>query len=47
MSIEQAIKELKKEYERAKNLSYVHNPVAFALYAVWKKADRAKVKKEG
>lgn len=39
MSIDDAITALEAEYERAKNLSFVRNPVAFALYQVWKKAD--------
>ena len=40
MTIEKAIKILNKEYERAKGLSFVRNPVAYALYQVWKIADR-------
>ena len=38
-SIEKAIKLLTKEYERAKRLSFVRNPVAYALYQVWKMSD--------
>ena len=44
MTLEQAIELLRKEYERAKNLEYVKKPLAWALYQVWKKADRAKMK---
>ena len=34
-------KEIKhKEYARAITLDFVHNPVAYALYKVWRKADR-------
>lgn len=40
MTIEKAIKLLTKEYERAKRLSFVRNPVAYALYQVWKMADK-------
>lgn len=39
MRIETAEKMLKEEYERAKKLEYVRDPVAWALYQVWKKAD--------
>lgn len=30
---------LKQEHERAKGLAFVRNPVAYALYRVWKMAD--------
>lgn len=40
MKIDTAMKRLEKEYERAKNLEFVRNPVAYALYQVWKEADR-------
>lgn len=39
MTLQKAIKLLEAEYERAKQLEYVHNPLAYALYQVWKKAD--------
>lgn len=39
MTLEKAIKLLEAEYERAKNIPYVQNPLAWALYQVWKKAD--------
>ena len=39
MTLEQA-KELLEEYERAKRLDYVINPLAYALYNVWKKVDK-------
>lgn len=39
MRIETAEKMLREEYERAKKLEFVRNPVAWALYQVWKKAD--------
>lgn len=44
MTIEKAIKLLTKEYERAKRLSFVRNPVAYALYQVWKMADKEGVR---
>lgn len=40
MTLEKAIERLKTEYERAKSLSYVINPLAYALYQVWKEADK-------
>ena len=39
ITIEKAIKMLEAEYERAKNLEWVNNPLAYALYQVWKKVD--------
>ena len=44
MTLEQAIELLRQEYERAKNMEYVQKPLAWALFQVWKKADRAKMK---
>ena len=44
MTIEKAIKLLIKEYERAKGLSFVWNPVAYALYQVWKMEDKEGVR---
>lgn len=40
MTLEEAIHLLESEYERAKRLDFVVNPIAYALYQVWKKADR-------
>ena len=40
MTLEEAIKLLESEYEKAKRLDYVINPIAYALYQVWIKADR-------
>lgn len=40
MTLEKATKMLKAEYEKAKNLSFVRNPLAYALYKVWKVADK-------
>ena len=37
--LDKAKKMLEEEYARAKNLTYVHNPLAYALYQVWKKVD--------
>ena len=40
MTLKEAIKMLETEYERAKKLEYVYDPLAFALHRVWRKADR-------
>lgn len=40
MTIEQSIELLKAEYEKAKRLDYIRNPLAYALYQVWRVADR-------
>ena len=34
---------LRKEYERAKRLEFVHKPLAYALHKVWRMADGGKV----
>lgn len=41
MKLEKAIKLLEKEFEKAKkkNNSWVRNPLAYALYQVWKVVD--------
>lgn len=40
-----AFEMVEKEYERAKGLEYVRNPLAYALYQVWKIADRQQAEK--
>lgn len=42
MTLEKAIKLIEAEYERAMKLEYIKNPLAYALYQVWKMADREK-----
>lgn len=42
MTLKRAIKMLEEEYERAKRLDWVRNPLAYALYKVWKMADTEK-----
>ena len=39
MTLDKAIKLLEREYEKAKGLEVVYNPIAYALYKVWKMAD--------
>lgn len=46
MTLEGAIKCLKIEFEFAKLHPYIKNPLAYALYQVWKKADREGRSKE-
>ena len=43
---ETAINMIEKEYERAKALSFVRKPLAYALYQVWKWADRTEKERE-
>lgn len=40
MRIETAVKKVQEEYERAVQLEFVRDPVAYALYQVWKEANR-------
>ena len=44
MTLEEAKELLDKEYEKANGLNYVINPLAYALYQVWKKADKERRK---
>ena len=46
MTIEKAIRELIKTYEHANALDYIIDPVAHALYQVWKEADRDRQMKQ-
>ena len=46
MTIEEAKALLDKEYERAKRLEYVRDPLAYALYQVWEKVDKERRKKQ-
>jgi hypothetical protein len=39
MTLAKAINLLIDEYELAQNLEFVKNPIAYALYKVWKLAD--------
>ena len=44
--IDAVIEELRKEYETAKGLSWVIDPVCYALYTVWKKYDEERGQRE-
>ena len=37
--LEKAIRILQEEYEKTRNNSYIHNPVAWALYHTWKRIE--------
>lgn len=37
--LKKAIKMLEEEYERGIRLEFVHNPIAYALYQVWRNVD--------
>ena len=40
--LEKVIKLLQREYQRAKKMEFVHKPLAYALYKVWRMADGGK-----
>lgn len=40
MTLQKAIRLLEKEYEKAKNLTFVRNPLAYAIYQIWRIAER-------
>ena len=44
MTINKAINLIEKEYEKAKKLEWVHKPLAYAIYKVWKIVDTEKGK---
>lgn len=46
MTLEQAIAILRRQYEEAKKLPYVKNPLAWALYHTWKIADKERLDKQ-
>lgn len=39
MTLAQAVNLVITEYERAQKMAHIHNPIAWALFQVWKKAD--------
>lgn len=46
MTLAKAIRVLTHEYEKAKKLEFVRNPIAYALYQTWRMADREGVEYE-
>lgn len=47
MTLYTAIKLIEETYEKAKKTPYVHSPLPYALYQVWKMADEECAKKGG
>lgn len=43
MTLDKVIERLETEYEKAKEIEWVKNPLAYALYRVWKMVDKEKV----
>lgn len=43
MTLEKALKLVAVKYEQGKKLDYIRNPLAYALYKVWKMADEGTV----
>ena len=39
MTLQKAIELLEAEYEKAKNIPFVRNPLSYSLYQVWRMAD--------
>ena len=46
ITIEEVIKRLKAEYERAKKKSFIAKPMAYALYSVWRAVDLTEKRRE-
>lgn len=46
MTIDKALERVRKEYEKAKDLEFVRDPVAYALHRVWRAADKSENAKE-
>jgi hypothetical protein len=45
MLLKTALKMVEEEYEKAKKQDWIFNPLAYALYKVWKKANEVKTKR--
>lgn len=46
MTLEKVIEKLKKEYEKAKGQKWIINPLAYALYQIWKEVDSSPVQNQ-
>ena len=46
MTLEKAIQRLKEQVDYAASQRWIYNPVAWALYQVWKEADKDSWKKK-
>ena len=42
--LEKIYRKIEKEYTRAQNLAYVRNPLAYALFKVWREIDKKGVR---
>lgn len=47
MTVERAKREIEKKYIQAKKMKFIHHPLAWALYQVWRMADAEKPRKGG
>lgn len=47
MTLQKAISLLKEKYSNALKSEYICNPLAYALYQVWKEADKKEVTSNG
>ena len=45
MTLKKALQLVEEEYEKAKDIGCIFNPIAYALYKVWKIADNERSKK--
>lgn len=45
MTLEKAIELIKTEFEKANKSEQIKNPLAYAIYQVWKKADKKECEK--
>ena len=46
MTLEKVIKMLEAEYERAKTLNFVRDPLAYSLHLVWRRVEEERKKKK-
>lgn len=42
MTFDEAVEQLRIEYEKAKKNKHIKNPIAYALYHTWRMADSKK-----
>lgn len=46
VTMDKVIEDLKVEYERVKCISYIKDPIAYALYNIWRKAENGKYEQD-
>ena len=46
MSFDEAVEQLRIEYEKAKKNKHIKNPIAYALYHTWRMADSKKEREQ-